>query len=245
MAEKLYKEDSSNPSYKYQDGAPPAGYSETDAPEDWSDAAYPYLIPEGLLTFDEFWDKIKAAYDAIGTPDSTDKKAASKWFAVDKSVRDSVHSDSEQKDNAREIYHYFEPETVEQAFMDEVITRDATDAKEAIDATLLTIAGGVHMYMNVSGTVELNCSFNANAAHHITVDGNATLDFDCISNGVSLYLMLKQDGTGGHTITLPTFSNLDTQPVVTTTAGKMDTLIIMMMAGGPHLHAYVRHTDTY
>lgn len=100
-------------------------------------------------------------------------------------------------------------------------------------------------YMDVSGTVTLSNYGTSISSHHIKVNGTTTLNLDNIPSGAPVYIMIEQDATGGHTITLPTFDNLDTQPVITTTAGKMDVLIVMKMGSGIHLHSLVKHTDTF
>ena len=100
-------------------------------------------------------------------------------------------------------------------------------------------------YMNVSGAVVLSGFGSSINSHHVKVNGNATLSFTNIPDDTVTFLMLEQDATGGYTITLPTFDNLDTQPVVSTTASKMDNLIIMKMNGEIHLHSYIRFSDTF
>ena len=106
-------------------------------------------------------------------------------------------------------------------------------------------ANQLKMYTNVSGTISLLAGGLLLTSHHIKANGNLTVDMDLVPDNSTVYLMLEQDGTGGHTITLPDFDNLDTQPSVTTVAGKMDVLIIMKMNNDIHLHSLVRHTETF
>lgn len=246
MALKLYIEDISDPSYQYvDDGTPPSGYTETDDPIDWDLSAFPYIVGTGVLTLLELYDKLQTAYDALGTPTTGQKKAASRWFAIDESVRISVYTEAEQKEHAQTLYKNIAPISVEQAFINEIVEIDATHCRESIVSSSQTISEAIKMYMMVSGTIELECTFLSNATHHVKVNGAATIDFECIPAGVAIYLMLQQDGTGGHTITLPTFDNLNTQPTVQTAANKMDCLIVMKMHSGLHLHGYIKPTDTF
>jgi len=53
-----------------------------------------------ILNTSEIRVEIKAIYDTIGAPIDDEKKVASKWFAVDKAVRDTVHGPEEQENNA-------------------------------------------------------------------------------------------------------------------------------------------------
>ena len=55
--------------------------------------------------------------------------------------------------------------------------------------------------------------------------------------------MIEQDVVGGHTVTLPVFDNLNSQPTVTVTAGKFDNMIIVKMNETTCLYSYIRSTD--
>lgn len=103
----------------------------------------------------------------------------------------------------------------------------------------------VKSYMGVSGTIVLLAGGSLITSHHVKVKGAATIDFDNVPEGSTINLMLEQDSTGGFTITLPTFDNLDVQPVVQTVADKMDILTIMKISGKLRLHSYIRPTSTF
>lgn len=247
MALKLYKEDNQTfPAFQYVDDAsPPSGYTATDTLVNWDDSAHPYMIDNGVLSMNAFRVLIKASYDAISTPTDNEKKIGSKWFVVDKAVRDTVKTDDEQKADADIIFDSLSPTTYKGEFVDHISEDDVTEITEAIDAVIMTISNSIFMYMMVSGTVQLECSFHPNSSHHIKVDGNATIDLGHLPDNITIYLMIEQDMTGGHTVTLPTFDNLNTQPTVTTTAGKMDVITLMKMHDKIHLHSYIKPTDTF
>lgn len=107
MAFKLYIKDSEIiPPYLYADnGTPPSGYTETDDPIDWN-AAYSTIVdnPE-IVFYSVLRDKIDLAYQALGAPTTDQTKVASRWFVIDKSVRNTVHSSIEQQGNAEWLGH--------------------------------------------------------------------------------------------------------------------------------------------
>lgn len=103
----------------------------------------------------------------------------------------------------------------------------------------------IYSYMDTIGTFQLSGEGCLVSSHHIKVKGTTTLQFGNLPLNATIYLMLEQDATGGYTINLPTFDNLDTQPTVSTVANKMDVLIIMKMGSLIHLHSYIRYNDTF
>lgn len=123
--------------------------------------------------------------------------------------------------------------------------KHATMADDANDAIYDLNIKQLKSYMNVSGTVVLLAGGALITTHHVKVDGNATIDFVNIPENSTIYLLLEQDSTGGFTITLPTFDNLDAQPVVQTVADKMDVLTIMKIGGKLRLYSYIRPTSTF
>jgi len=78
---------------------------------------------------------------------------------------------------------------------------------------------------------------------HLTVAGNLTLSLTGLSMNLMLYLMLKQDATGGRVITLSSdFLLAGGAVTLTTAANAMDNFIFMGSASA-HVHEHARALD--
>lgn len=103
---RLYVEDSEAiPAVKIEADAVNSvpGYTEKTSLADWDTYGIKGVGQSELPDIMVLRSKIKSVYEAIGVPVDADRIIASKWFVVDKSVRDLVKSDDEQKSDAEDL----------------------------------------------------------------------------------------------------------------------------------------------
>lgn len=95
-------------------------------------------------------------------------------------------------------------------------------------------ANSLHPVLSVSGAHTVD--FADGAVHDLTLTGNATLTFDgaVAGSATELTLLLRQDGTGGRTVTwasIITWENGDA-PILSTAADDMDVLRFLSVDDG-------------
>lgn len=93
------------------------------------------------------------------------------------------------------------------------------------------------MYLDVSGTVEIELGHQSRHVH-VRFNGNVTIDFQNLSDGCVVFLMMENSGT--HTVTW-TGGQVQweggTPP--SQTSNGMDTFILGAMAGKLHMHSCI------
>lgn len=218
----------------------PAGATDVSSLSNWD--TFGIKLGETVLSVRS---EIKIIYDAIGTPTTSEKEIASKWFAVDKAVRDAVHTSDEQKENAVVIYGFLDVRSLEQEFVDEITLQDTVDAKLSIEAIQKTITDSEVEYLDVSGVVTLTPSFHPIASHHVRFNGDGSIVLDCVPKNLLILLSVEQDGTGGHAVSLPFFDNKKTQPSISMEAGSAQEFLIVKNRDEIHLHGYERDSDDF
>lgn len=102
------------------------------------------------------------------------------------------------------------------------------------DSDVLT-ANGVHIPLHDAGNsgTTLTIDWDNGNEQLITLTGNVTLTLNDPRDGGRYVLVLKQDGTGGRTVTWPAsvLWPAGSTPTITATAGKYDLVTLLWLAG--------------
>lgn len=95
-----------------------------------------------------------------------------------------------------------------------------------------SILAGLIKYYQLTYSASITVNWDNGATQYVTLTGNPTFVFSNPAEGQVYRLKLKQDATGGRTVTWPTIKwRNSTTPTLTTTPNKEDIVTLLYIDG--------------
>lgn len=120
----------------------------------------------------------------------------------------------------------------------EIASGDTVDIPSGSTLTNPTVTNYTETPFTANTSTAITVSLANGTVQILTLTGNATITMPTATSGKSFIIMLKQDGTGGRTVTWSTVKWAGgTAPTVTSTASRMD--ILSFFADGTNWYGAV------